>query len=279
MATDGIPHVGRPSPGFGGRKLPRRTADEVRRHVHGQILSGELVAGQRVDLDQIAEELDVSRTPVREALLQLEAEGLIERVPYRGAVVSAVDLRVVEEVLALRLNLESLAARTGVAHLDDEDVETMRRVLEQLEAGGADVSDPSYPFNELNHDFHALLYRKAQSPNLLRFIDILATQADRIRLHYGIGHNRSVHQQHQQILEACVKRDPEEVVAAVRAHIVAVIATFLEIAPGLELTPSSPLWHALAPDELSALLAGVARQDSSAANRPKAAPRSSKVRR
>src|SRR3954452_16691890 len=94
--------------------IHRRLADEVFDRLHDRIVTGDLAPGDRVDAGEIADSLGVSRTPVREAILRLDAEGLVERQPYRGVVVTAVDQAAAEEVTALRVHLETLAARIAV---------------------------------------------------------------------------------------------------------------------------------------------------------------------
>src|SRR5215208_1752377 len=114
--------------------IHRRMADTVFDRLHERIVSGDLAPGDRVDATDIAESLGVSRTPVREAILRLDAQGLVERQPYRGVVVTTVDQTAAEEVAALRIHLETLAARAAVPRLQPQDVARMGELHQQLEA-------------------------------------------------------------------------------------------------------------------------------------------------
>jgi DNA-binding GntR family transcriptional regulator len=204
----------------------RRTADLVFQFLQKRIISGELAAGERIDLDELTRVLGVSRTPVREALLQLETEGLVDRRPYRGAVVRGIDTTYVTETFALRLHLDTLAARVGAPRLTDDDLESMRRMLDKL-AAITQNEDQHRPFNELNREFHDILTRAAGSDQLSRYLSTLGRQGERLRMHFDLHQNPSVHAQHVAIYEASLTRDPEEVVAAVRAHIVQTAAALL----------------------------------------------------
>src|SRR5437763_1719288 len=165
--------------------LHRRVADQVYERLREQIVTGSRAPGDRVDPTEVADELGVSRTPVREAILRLDAEGLVERLPYRGVVVSAIDPAGVAEVAALRLQLETLAARTAVPRLTDADLARMHELHGRLgqEMAGADAQES---FRALNREFHLTLYRAAGAPLLLRHIEELADRADRSRLHFDV---------------------------------------------------------------------------------------------
>ncbi|MGI5459135.1 GntR family transcriptional regulator [Streptomyces sp. CA-249302] len=197
--------------------IQRRAADLVFEHLQERIVSGELAPGDRLDPTEIAASLGVSRTPVREALLQLDSAGLVQRLPYRGVVVAELDVRLAEEVAALRIHLETLAVRIAVPRLLDEDLAAMREAHERL--GAALAGDHTQrDFNELNRRFHMALYRRAESPVLLREIESLAGQAERIRMHFDLRHGPA-EQHHAIILDACERRDTEAVAVATLDHI------------------------------------------------------------
>jgi DNA-binding GntR family transcriptional regulator len=225
----------------------RSTSDMVFRFLQQQIIGGQLIAGERIDLDEVTRTLGVSRTPVREALLQLETEGLIERRPYRGAVVRGIDMSFVAETYALRLHLESLAARVGAPRLTDEDLAGMRRTLTKLASVGEE-EDQHRAFNELNRKFHDVLYAASGSTQLQRYLITLGGQGERLRMHFDLQQNPSVHAQHVAVYEACLTRDPDKVVTAVRAHIIQTASALLP--PDYTLSGEAALLPAvLSPEE------------------------------
>ncbi|XVQ06943.1 GntR family transcriptional regulator [Spirillospora sp. CA-255316] len=197
--------------------IQRRAADLVFERLQERIVSGELAPGDRLDPTEIAADLGLSRTPVREAILRLDSEGLVDRLPYRGVVVAGIDHRVAEEVAALRIHLETLAVRVGVPRLRDEDIAEMRQAHEQL-TRSLKGENPQREFNELNHRFHMTLYRRADSPVLLRNIENYASQAERIRMHFDMRQSPAG-EHHEEILTACENRDAEAAAATTRDHI------------------------------------------------------------
>lgn len=231
MATtlEGSEHLSSSDPGSESPtqvRVGRRTTDLVFRYLQRRIISGELGAGERIDINEVARLLEVSRTPVREALLQLETEGLVDRRPYRGTVVRGVDMGFVAETYALRLYLESLAAQVGASRLTDDDLESMRVTLKKL-ASVKKEADPHRSFNQLNREFHGVLARAADSDQLGRYLNTLGGQGERLRMHFDLKQNPAVHSQHVAIYEACRTRDPEQVVKAVRLHIIQTASALL----------------------------------------------------
>lgn len=196
----------------------RRASDEVHRILHSRIVTGALAPGTRIDVEAIAAELDVSRTPVREAVLQLASAGLLERQPYRGTVVAGVDGTRLEEVTALRIALEGLATELGAPRLTDEDIERMAAIQDEIERMGSDPGFSLGVFNDLNSAFHDVVYRAAETPMLSRLINILGAEADRIRLHFPLT-PALAYEYHRAIVDACRARDAVGARDATRRHL------------------------------------------------------------
>nr|WP_314841413.1 GntR family transcriptional regulator [uncultured Microbacterium sp.] len=196
----------------------RRATDEVHRILHSRIVSGELAPGTRIDIEALADEFDVSRTPVREAVLLLASAGMLERQPYRGTVVTGVDITRLEEVTALRITLEGLATELGVLRLSDADVDRMESIEAELERVGDEPDFSLGLFNDLNRDFHAVLFHAADAPVLHRLIEELGGEADRIRLHFPLTASLA-HRYHRAIIEACRRRDVGAAREATERHL------------------------------------------------------------
>ena len=196
----------------------RRATDEIYRILYGRIVSGDMAPGTRVDIEGIVTEFDVSRTPVREAVLQLEAVGLVERQPYRGSVVTGVDPGRLEEVAGLRSELEGLAAELGALRLTEDELSRMDTILTEIAASSTRPDYTLETFNKLNAEFHGILYSAADSPVLARLIQQLSIEADRMRVHFPAPqHTR--HDDHADILQACRNRDARAAGEAMRRHI------------------------------------------------------------
>src|SRR5215831_189024 len=122
--------------------IPRQTLTAaVADRLRDKILRGDLREGEQLRQHTIAAEFDVSRIPVREAFRQLEAEGLIEIIDHRGAVVAALSPDEIEELFDIRAALEGVTLRRAVPRLTDEDLERAERALEAYEQALNDESD------------------------------------------------------------------------------------------------------------------------------------------
>jgi DNA-binding GntR family transcriptional regulator len=180
------------------------------------ILRGILTAGQQLRQDEIARELGVSHIPVREALRQLEAEGLVRLRPYRGFEVSELSPEEVEELYEIRIPLECQALKLAMSHLTDQDVERAAQILDAIDA----EQDPSR-WSQLNTEFHAVLYAPSRRQRLLNLIRTLRTNVDRyLRLYISVMHRKQYSQkEHRKILEAVRRKDTAGAVAALEEHL------------------------------------------------------------
>ncbi len=199
---------------------PLRTRQEiVADRIRDAILRGVFRPGQRLDQNEISEILKVSRSPIREALRTLAAEGLVEVIPHHGAIVAELSLDEIEEILFLRGVLEGMAARLGVPKMDARHLETMAEVLHQLN-GTTDLDH----WLELNHRFHHTIYECALRPRLLALIDNLRNTITPYTREFitTSEHMREAAVGHRRIYEACVKRDPLLAEKETQAHLAAV---------------------------------------------------------
>lgn len=180
------------------------------------IRQGYFEPGQKLDQNEIAELLNVSRSPVREALRTLAAEGLIEFYPHRGAVVAERSLRELEEIFLMRAVLEGLAARLGVANIDDNRIETLRTTLENLNKI-TNFDD----WLKFNGDFHHTIYQADDRPHLHALIQRLRNIAAPYVRQYiaSAEHIAAAQIGHQRIFEACCQRDQVTAEIETRKHL------------------------------------------------------------
>lgn len=200
-----------------GAAAPMLTREEyVAKLLREAILRGELEPGQRLDQTRIAQELRVSRTPVRNALLILSNEGLVEMTPHAGAVVSEMQPAEIEEIYFIRGVLEGIAARLAAEYATDEDLALLKKRLKELDS----TEDPD-EWIQRNKRFHFQVYSGAKRPRLL---SLIASIHD-LTLPYShryIGsedHRRIASAGHHRILQACQKRDGGLAEAAVKEHL------------------------------------------------------------
>jgi DNA-binding GntR family transcriptional regulator len=183
------------------------------------ILRGYFKPGQKLDQNAIAHQLRVSRSPVREALRTLAAEGLVEIVPNHGAMVTELSIEELEEILFLRSILEGMAARLAVPQLKPTHVTALESILLELEL----MTDLDR-WIELNDRFHQTIYEVAHRPRLLALIvNLRNTVAPYIRQYIATSeHMRDAAASHQEILRACIERNSVLVEQATQEHLAAV---------------------------------------------------------
>lgn len=199
--------------------LTRRTLTEAATDaLRDRILGGSLPMGTPLRQEALAAELGVSRIPLREALLRLEAEGLVTMESHRGAVVASVRLEEVAELFELRATLESDLTRRAVPQLalgDDRALDAAARGFERAVQGGPAA------WGEANRTLHLALYRPAGRPCTLEVITRLHAQSDRLlRLQLSLtkGVARAV-REHRAIVLAAQARDAEGAAHLVERHI------------------------------------------------------------
>ena len=172
----------------------------------------------RLDERSLAEELGISRTPVREAMAQLEREGFVRSVPRRGIYVVRKSRREVIELITAWAALESMAARLITENATDEEIASLRRMFATFENGevGAHLDE----YSEINIEFHQTIIRLSRNAVLVDLADNLFTHVRMIR-RKTIGEkdraDRSI-RDHMHIIEALEARDTTRAEALVRDH-------------------------------------------------------------
>jgi DNA-binding GntR family transcriptional regulator len=130
----------------------RALVDKLAATLQARVLNGELPMGARLRQTALAEEFGVSRTPVREALRKLQASGLVELRPNRGALVRGLSSREVRDAYEVRAELEGLAAELAALHVHHEHIDRLRQAQEQFRAALADAVAAREAGNELSQD-------------------------------------------------------------------------------------------------------------------------------
>lgn len=192
------------------------TSETVAAILREAILRGLFQGGQQLHQEEIAAQLGVSRLPVREALRQLEQEGLVVYRLNRGAVVSELSADEVQEIYEIRCSLESLALRLSIPHLTTSDFQRAATILDITDRE-TDVSQ----WGKLNRDFHTLLYAPARRSRLLALITAFHRNVDRyLRMEMVVlEYKERSQQEHRLILAACQRRDSDAAVTLLTQHI------------------------------------------------------------
>jgi DNA-binding GntR family transcriptional regulator len=208
-------------------QVHRPLRDEVYDAVRRAIVQGELAPGLRLVETELAGRLGISRTPIREALRKLEAEGFLSKGPGSSLVVSEMSLEEVEETFRIRAVLEGLAARLAAERATPERIAHLERVLERSDA----MMDGQPPerlleWNTRFHDGLNALSGSAQLQQLLQAIHAKILRYRRITLEVGRA-GKVWLREHRAILQAIKDRDPERAERLITQHVLRKKATVL----------------------------------------------------
>jgi len=186
--------------------------------IKDSVVSGRLKPGERVPEQEIADNLGISRTPIREAFRQLESEGFITVTPRKGAVVSPITDKDVREFYEIKSLLEGFAARRACAKLNVKDIKKLEGLNAQMERA-ADRGDVK-AFFKLDSQFHDQFLEACGNVKLLALIHHLVKQFERFRITAMSlpGRMKDSVKQHRGILDAFSKGDAELVERLVRAN-------------------------------------------------------------
>ncbi len=195
--------------------------DEIADIVRERILSGEYEIGEKIKENQIAMELRVSRTPIREAFKLLEEEGLIDYVPNRGCFAKGFTKRDVEDIYAVRRSLEELAVSWAVERISPEEIKDLEEQCEMMEFYTKKMDRKKVL--ELNSGFHDVIYTSSRSRFLAQVLRSYKQYLDKNRkaMFYEKSYLESILVEHRQILKAIRLRNKEKAVDAMRQHLIA----------------------------------------------------------
>lgn len=183
------------------------------------IINGVFSPGERLMEIQLAEEMGVSRTPVREAIRKLELEGFVVMIPRRGTYVADISIKDINEVYEIRTALDILAAGLAAERINDEELEMMQRLLVEI---GQHIDEGNIEkIIETDSAFHDILYQASRNERLVNIISNLREQITGLRgrsMMYP-GRLTDTLEEHRAIVESIAQRDAEKAQIAVREHL------------------------------------------------------------
>ncbi|MGH7628008.1 MAG: GntR family transcriptional regulator [Gemmatimonadales bacterium] len=198
-------------------RLRRQATHELVAAVLREAIStGVLRANQPLPQDEIASRLRVSHIPVREALRQLQSEGLVTYQPNRGAAVSALTPAEIREIYDIRVMLECAAVRRATPRLGSAEFERARAILAEAERARDGAA-----WGALDVEFHQLVYHLDDRPRLGEMIAGLLRRVDRYWLSHGLmlTHRREFEREHRELLAALEGRDADGAAALLERHL------------------------------------------------------------
>ena len=199
-----------------GQSSPTITNQTIADALRGDILRGKLQGGQPLKQDEIAAQFGVSKIPVREALVQLKVEGLVNFYPNRGAFVSELSAAEADEIYVMRIALETEILARAIPHLT---VAHFKHADELLAA--IDREENIAKWGELNWEFHATLYSTAELPRVMETIRTLHTNIARYLVLYlaGMEYQEKSQREHRALLQACRAGEVEKAQDILEEHL------------------------------------------------------------
>lgn len=207
------------------RPLGEMVYESLRDAIVNQVLK----PGERLMEMDLADEMGVSRTPVREAIRKLELEGYVVMIPRKGAYVAGLSIKDINEVFEIRGALESLAAGLAAQRATEKEIEEMELNL-AMESSHFESSDLLKTI-EVDTKFHELIFNASRNSRLLIMVKELREQVQRFRTTTLAvpGRMKFALDEHREIVEAIANRDVEAAQRAAREHIESAEAALLEV--------------------------------------------------
>ncbi len=201
-------------------------SEDVARYVRKRIFDGTYSAGEYVRLDQLAAELGISVTPVREALFELRAEGLLDQQPRRGFVVLPVTGSDLADVANLQAYVGGELAARAATNIDDDQLRELTRIQTELEDAyaGNDIERTV----RLNHDFHRAINVAAKSPKLAHMMSQITRYAPESVFPVIAGWPDQSIKDHRRVLSALAKHDGKLARRAMSEHLAAGAAPLID---------------------------------------------------
>ena len=190
--------------------------EQVYRTLVELITNGTIAPGTELKEQHLAKQMNVSATPVREAIRRLASEGFVETIPYRGAVVRMLNQQEITEAYACREALERLAVAEAISHLQEEDIQNLYQLVESYQK----LEDPAEIY-EISQKFDDYIYGLSRNQTLHNLLDMLKGIISRDKKYSAANVERraEIDREHREIVSAMEARDVERAQAAVSRHI------------------------------------------------------------
>jgi DNA-binding GntR family transcriptional regulator len=207
--------------------LPLR--EVVFKTLRNAIIRGEMKPGERLMEEKLAKSLEVSRTPVREAIRMLELEGLVVMLPRKGAEVARITVDDLQEALEVRMAIEDLAVRLASLRIDDEGKAKLQKAAEAFDA--ALEKKDVVKIVEKDERFHDVIFEATKNRRLVSLAHSLREQVYRYRYEYvkDFSSHDKLSREHARIMDAILNGDVVRAQQAMRGHIYDQLQRVIEI--------------------------------------------------
>ncbi len=210
-------------------QLLRTMRGELVRIIQNEILGKRYAPGQRVKEEEISRKLGISRTPIREALVVLEQQGLVVQRPHRGTFVATFERKEIVDLLRVEAVLEGLAASLAATNRTDEQVRGLEELTRSTLSRLRKTFDPEEFYN-YDRQFHYRMVECSGSPTVTRLVEVQFAQIYLCRYYTITAPNRFLHSmnEHREIVECLKRSDVAGSEKAARSHLDSVIRDYTE---------------------------------------------------
>lgn len=206
-------------------RLPERTnlRDQVYDILKRRIIFKEIESGKKINEEELAKSLDVSRTPIRETLLRLEHEGIVKIIPRRGAFVVSQSKEKVIDLFQVREVMEGLVARLATKNMNHELLDRLKLCLEKVSSGNGD-NNRLLKYTPADVEFHAILLEASDNELLKNMMESVNAHLQMVRLRTVAlpGRPEQTVQEHYEIAAAIEKKDSTLAEKLMRKHVASV---------------------------------------------------------
>lgn len=185
--------------------------------IRDDIIRGSLAPGARLPLRDLAEHYEVSTQPIRQALSELEAEGLVQTQPRKGSIVSVLTAAELRDIYEIRSSLEAMATRSAVEHVTDDTLTILNNLIIAMDEHLGEIVE----LVSLNKQFHLTLYQQSGRKNLCDLISSLRNRTSHYLHAYMIdlGGMPPAQDEHRAIVAACENGDSETAAVIMHGHV------------------------------------------------------------
>ncbi len=202
------------------RGAQESTRDYARRLLREDITSMHLRPGEKVSENELAQKYGVSRTPVREALMDLARYQVVEVLPQRGSRISLIDFELVEEARQVRELMELAILPLACARATEEDIRRLRHNVHLQQLTEDESWDDTLSLMDLDNEFHRLLFKIARRENMQRLLQDISIHFDRVRsLTLEVVKERKLIADHLEICDAVARRDADYACEKMKKHL------------------------------------------------------------
>ncbi|MCJ8013618.1 GntR family transcriptional regulator [Paenibacillus sp. KQZ6P-2] len=208
-----------------GSKLSRNNlTDEIYQIVKEDILSHRFAAGEKINIDQLARDLEVSNIPIREALSRLQSEGYLHTVPFKGMFVNQMTVQELNEIYEIRLYLEPQAVKKAALNIPDSKLEWLHETMASLNSDQSSRENPGLEaIKKMNASIHGVILEYCDNANLKNLIKNYIEQIQRyltfIKLNLDVDNTNAEWSEHNAILQKLLLRDSGGAAEAMADHI------------------------------------------------------------